>query len=59
MSGEVLMKALLGEEFPEVSGIDKNGARTRVASDMIEGGVFSLWGDTKATVCRSLSRRSD
>ena len=44
MSGEVLMKALLGEEFPEVSGIDKNGARTRVASDMIEGGVFPFGG---------------
>src|SRR6476469_6716301 len=28
MSGEVLMKALLGEEFAEISGIDKNGTPT-------------------------------
>src|SRR5207253_8478781 len=31
MSGEVLMKAFLGEEFPEIVGIDKNGAPTRLA----------------------------
>jgi LDH2 family malate/lactate/ureidoglycolate dehydrogenase len=40
MSGEVLMKAFLGEEFPEIVGIDRNGAPTRVARDMVDGGVF-------------------
>ena len=44
MSGEVLMKAFLGEEFPEVVGIDKNGTPTRVARDMVEGGVFPFGG---------------
>jgi LDH2 family malate/lactate/ureidoglycolate dehydrogenase len=44
MSGEVLMKALLGEEFAEISGIDKNGTPTRVARDMVEGGVFPFGG---------------
>jgi LDH2 family malate/lactate/ureidoglycolate dehydrogenase len=40
MSGEVLMKAFLGEEFSEVVGIDKNGTPTRAARDIAEGGVF-------------------
>jgi LDH2 family malate/lactate/ureidoglycolate dehydrogenase len=44
MSGEVLMKAFLGEEFPEIVGIDKNGTPTRVARDMVEGGVFPFGG---------------
>ena len=44
MSGEVLMKAFLGEEFPEVSGIDKNGTPTRAARDMLDGGVFPFGG---------------
>jgi LDH2 family malate/lactate/ureidoglycolate dehydrogenase len=44
MSGEVLMKAFLGEEFPEVVGIDRNGTPTRVARDMVEGGVFPFGG---------------
>ncbi len=44
MSGEVLMKAFLGEEFPEVVGIDKHGTPTRAASDMVEGGVFPFGG---------------
>jgi LDH2 family malate/lactate/ureidoglycolate dehydrogenase len=44
MSGEVLMKAFLGEEFPEVVGIDKDGTPTRVARDMVEGGVFPFGG---------------
>jgi len=40
MSGEVLMKAFLGEEFSEIVGIDKNGTPTRAARDIAEGGVF-------------------
>ena len=44
MSGEVLMKAFLGEEFHEIVGIDKNGTPTRVARDIKEGGVFPFGG---------------
>lgn len=44
MSGEVLMKAFLGEEFPEVVGIDKYGTPTRAARDMVDGGVFPFGG---------------
>ena len=44
MSGEVALKAILGEEFPEVVGIDKNGTPTRVAREMVDGGVFPFGG---------------
>ena len=44
MSGEVLMKAFLGEEFSEVVGIDNNGTPTRVARDILDGGVFPFGG---------------
>ncbi len=44
MSGEVLMKAFLGETFDEVVGIDRNGTPTRVARDIAEGGVFPFGG---------------
>lgn len=44
MSGEVLMKAFLGEEFEEVVGIDRNGTPTRAARDIAEGGVFPFGG---------------
>ena len=44
MSGEILMKAFLGEDFPEAVGIDKDGAPTRVAHDMVEGGVIPFGG---------------
>jgi LDH2 family malate/lactate/ureidoglycolate dehydrogenase len=44
MSGEVLMKAFLGEEFHEIVGIDKNGTPTKVARDIAEGGVFPFGG---------------
>src|SRR5690606_34196364 len=44
MSGEVLMKAFLGEEFSETVGIDKSGTPTRVARDMLQGGVFPFGG---------------
>lgn len=44
MSGEVLMKAFLGEDFPEISGIDKQGRPTRSARDMLEGGVYPFGG---------------
>lgn len=40
MSGEMLMKAFLGESFPNVVGIDGKGQPTRVARDLIEGGVY-------------------
>ena len=40
MSGELTMKAFLGEAFPEVVGIDRNGTPTRVASELLDGGVF-------------------
>jgi len=39
MSGELTMKAFLGEAFSEVVGIDKHGLPTRVARDLLEGGV--------------------
>ena len=44
MSGEVLMKAFLGEEFSEVVGIDKNGTPTRAAREIADGGVFPFGG---------------
>jgi LDH2 family malate/lactate/ureidoglycolate dehydrogenase len=44
MSGEVLMKAFLGEEFPEIVGIDRKGMPTRVARDLLEGGVLPFGG---------------
>lgn len=44
MSGEVLMKAFLGEEFPEVVGIDSSGTPTRKARDLIDGGVYPFGG---------------
>ncbi len=44
MSGEMLMKAFLGEEFPEVVGIDRNGTPTRVARELVDGGVFPFGG---------------
>jgi len=44
MSGEMLMKAFLGEEFPEVVGIDRHGAPTRSARELVDGGVFAFGG---------------
>jgi LDH2 family malate/lactate/ureidoglycolate dehydrogenase len=44
MSGEMLMKAFLGETFSEVVGIDRNGAPTRVARELVDGGVFPFGG---------------
>lgn len=44
MTGEVLMKAFLGEAFPEIVGIDKTGTPTSVARDVVEGGVFPFGG---------------
>ena len=38
------MKAFLGEEFPEIVGIDKDGTPTRAARDMVEGGVYPFGG---------------
>ena len=57
MSGEMLMKAFLGEEFPQIVGIDKNGTPTRVARDMVDGGVFPFGGH-KGYGLSSPSRRS-
>jgi LDH2 family malate/lactate/ureidoglycolate dehydrogenase len=44
MSGEVLMKAFLGEEFHDIVGIDKSGTPTKVARDIVDGGVFPFGG---------------
>jgi len=44
MSGEVLMKAFLGEEFPQIVGIDKDGNPTRAARDLLQGGVLPFGG---------------
>lgn len=44
MSGEVLMKSFLGEEFAEVVGVDKYGVPTRAAREIAEGGVFPFGG---------------
>jgi LDH2 family malate/lactate/ureidoglycolate dehydrogenase len=44
MTGEVLLKSFLGEEFDEVVGIDKTGKPTKVARDLGEGGVFAFGG---------------
>jgi LDH2 family malate/lactate/ureidoglycolate dehydrogenase len=44
MSGEMLMKAFLGEEFSEIVGIDGHGTPTRVARDIVDGGVFPFGG---------------
>lgn len=44
MSGELTLKAFLGEAFPEVVGIDKDGTPTRVARDLIDGGVYPFGG---------------
>lgn len=44
MSGEILMKSFLEEDFAEVVGIDGKGNPTRKASDLLEGGVFPFGG---------------
>lgn len=44
MTGEIMMKAFLGEAFPEVVGIDRDGIPTRVASELVDGGVFPFGG---------------
>jgi LDH2 family malate/lactate/ureidoglycolate dehydrogenase len=44
MSGELLMKAFLGEEFDEDVGIDRDGQPTRSARAMLEGGVLPFGG---------------
>jgi len=40
MSGEVLMKAFLGESFSRTVGVDKHGNPTRNARELLEGGVL-------------------
>ncbi len=44
MTGEVMMKAFLGEAFPEVVGINRDGSPTRVARELVDGGVFPFGG---------------
>lgn len=44
MSGELLLNAFLGEDFPEICGIDKHGNPSRNASELLEGGVFPFGG---------------
>lgn len=44
MSGEVLMKAFLGESFDEICGLNNLGEPTRIASEILQGGVFPFGG---------------
>jgi LDH2 family malate/lactate/ureidoglycolate dehydrogenase len=44
MTGEVMLRAFLGESFPEVVGIDKDGTPTREARALKEGGVYPFGG---------------
>lgn len=44
MSGEIMLKAFLGEDFPGIVGIDKDGSPTRVACELKDGGVFPFGG---------------
>lgn len=44
MSGEVLMKAFLGERFPHIVGVDKDGNPTSDARELLEGGVLPFGG---------------
>jgi LDH2 family malate/lactate/ureidoglycolate dehydrogenase len=44
MSGEMLMRAFLGQSFEEEVGIDGSGKPTRVARDLVQGGVYPFGG---------------
>jgi LDH2 family malate/lactate/ureidoglycolate dehydrogenase len=44
MSGEVNLRAFLGESFSEVLGIDKNGTPTASARELKEGGFYPFGG---------------
>lgn len=44
MSGEIMMRAMLGEDFEEIVGIDGNGVPTRKSKDLLEGGVYPFGG---------------
>src|SRR3546814_20973092 len=44
MSGEVLLKAFLDEEFPEEVGVDSDGVPTKRAKDIVHGGVIPFAG---------------
>jgi LDH2 family malate/lactate/ureidoglycolate dehydrogenase len=44
MWGEVLLKALLDEEFPEAVGIDSEGNPSRRAKDIVDGGIIPFAG---------------
>ncbi|CAM4136440.1 L-sulfolactate dehydrogenase ComC [Bordetella tumbae] len=44
MTGEILLKAFLGEEFSEIVGINGEGVPTRSARELKEGGVFPFGG---------------
>lgn len=44
MTGEIMLKSFLGEEFSEIVGINARGAPTRVASELKDGGVFPFGG---------------
>ena len=44
MTGEIMLKSFLGEEFAQIVGIDARGEPTRVASELKEGGVFPFGG---------------
>src|SRR3546814_11999236 len=45
MWGEVLLKALLDEEFPEEVGVDSDGVPTKRAKDIVHGGVINFAGN--------------
>ncbi len=44
MTGELMLKAFLNEEFEQVLGIDRNGLPSRVAKELLEGGVLPFGG---------------
>jgi len=44
MSGEVLLKSYLGEDFPDGIGVDAEGRPTNSAAEMVKGGVLPFGG---------------
>ena len=44
MSGEVLLKSYLGEDFPDGIGVDADGRPTNSAAEMVKGGVLPFGG---------------
>ncbi len=44
MTGELMLKAFLNEEFDQVLGINKHGQPSRIARELLEGGVLPFGG---------------